>query len=73
MAGLISKKPLVGFATSLLFGALGALLVRMDSSQVTSVWLFKTVGYFVIFVAASSLFTAIYAVVKGSKTRDEGS
>lgn len=71
MAGLISKKPLVGFATSILFGALGVLLVRMDTSQVASVWLFKVVGYFVLFVAASSFFTAIYAVVKGNGTRDE--
>jgi len=70
VSDLISKKPFVGFATSILFGALGVLLVRLDSSQVSSIWLFKIVGYFVIFVAASALFAALYAVVKGSSTKD---
>jgi hypothetical protein len=71
MAGLISKKPLVGFATSILFGALGVLLVRIDTSSAgLSIWLFKIVGYFVLFVAVSSLVTALYAVVKGDNTQD---
>ncbi len=70
MSDLISKKPFVGFGASILFGALGVLLVRMDPSQVSSIWLFKIVGCFVIFVAASALFAAIYAVVKGTRTKD---
>jgi hypothetical protein len=72
VAGLIAKKPLVGFAASILFGALGMLLVRMDISPAgLSRWLFKVVGYFVIFVAVNSLAAAVYAVVKGDRKRDE--
>jgi hypothetical protein len=72
VAGLISKKPLVGFAAGILFGALGILLVRMDTSQTgSSMWLFKVVGYFVIFVAINALAAAVYAVVKGDKKPEE--
>jgi hypothetical protein len=65
MAGLISKKPIVGFATSLLFGALGALLIRIETSSAGL--LFKIVGYFILFVAVCSFFNAVSAVVKGNR------
>ena len=66
MAGLISKRPFVGFATSVLFGALGMLLISIDPSPRPSkdmvLWLFGVVGYFALFVALGSLVTAAYAV-----------
>lgn len=65
MAGLISKRPFVGFATGIIFGALGMLLVQVDSTPGTSKGmvplLFRIVGYFSLFVALGSLVTAVYA------------
>jgi len=66
MAGLISKRPFVGFATSILFGALGVLLIRINPSlgppKAGVPWLFGIVGYFALFVALGSLVHALYAV-----------
>jgi hypothetical protein len=65
MMGLISKKPFIGFATSVLFGALGMLLIQIDQSPGPSkdiLWLFGVVGYFTLFVALGSLVNAVYAV-----------
>ena len=66
MAGLISKRPFVGFATSIVFGALGMLLVRIDQSPgppaERALWLFGVVGYFALFVALGSLVNAVHAV-----------
>jgi hypothetical protein len=65
MAGLIPKRPFVGFATSVVFGALGMLLVRIDPSPGTPdmvPWLFGVVGYFSLFVALGSLVNAVHAV-----------
>jgi len=66
MAGLISKRPFVGFATGILFGALGMLLVRLKPSLGAPndrvLWLFGVVGYFALFVALVSLMNAVYAV-----------
>ena len=63
--GLISKRPFIGFATSILFSALGILLIQIDPSPVPSkgmLWLFKVVGYFTLFVALGSLVNAAFAV-----------
>jgi hypothetical protein len=66
MSGLISRKPLVGFATSILFGTLGVLLIKIDSfpgpTKGSIMWLFGIVGYFALFVALGSLVNALYAV-----------
>jgi hypothetical protein len=66
MSGLISRKPLVGFATSILFGALGVLLIKIDPFpgliKGSVMWLFGIVGYFTLFVALGSLVNALYAV-----------
>lgn len=66
MAGLISKRPFVGFATSILFGALAVLLIRINPSlgppNARVPWLFRVVGYFALFVALGSLANAVYAV-----------
>jgi len=66
MAGLISKRPFVGFATAILFGALGALLIRINPSlglpQDRVLWLFRVVGYFALFIALASLVNALSAV-----------
>lgn len=65
MTGLISKRPFIGFATSILFSALGMLLIQIDPSPVPSKvipWFFKVVGYFTLFVALGSLVNALFAV-----------
>jgi len=65
MTGLISKRPFVGFATSILFGALGMLLIQIDPSPGSSKgmrWLFGVVGYFTLFIALGSLVNAVFAV-----------
>jgi hypothetical protein len=66
MSGLISKRPFVGFATSVLFGTLGLLLVRINPSpglpHDRALWLFRVVGYFALFVALGSLVNAVHAV-----------
>jgi|MudIll2142460700_1097286.scaffolds.fasta_scaffold38433_4 hypothetical protein len=72
MTGLISKRPYVGFATSILFGALGMLLIRIKplpgQPADRVLWLFGVVGYFALFVALASLGNAVYAVwVNNSK------
>jgi hypothetical protein len=66
MSGLISRKPLVGFATSIIFGVLGMLLVQVDTApdapRGITLWLFRIVGSFLLFVALGSLVTAVYGV-----------
>jgi len=66
MAGLILKRPFVGFAVSIIFGSLGMLLIRSNPSigpQKDRVqWLFGVVGYFALFVALRSLMSAVHAV-----------
>ncbi len=45
MTGLISKRPFIGFATSILFSALGMLLIQIDPSPVPSKvipWFFRS-------------------------------
>lgn len=65
MVGLISKRPFVGFATSILFGTLGVLLIQINPSlgppKDRVPWLFGVVGYFALFVALGSLVNAVYA------------
>jgi hypothetical protein len=67
MTGLISRKPLVGFVTSILFGALGMLLIKIDPvpgrTNGSVLWLFGIVGYFALFVALVSLMNALYALL----------
>ena len=65
MTGLISKRPFIGFATCILFGALGMLLLQIDPSPGPSkgmLWLFGVVGYFTLFVALGSLINAVFAM-----------
>jgi hypothetical protein len=73
MTGLISKRPIIGFATSFLFGALGMLLIQIDPSPGPSkdmLWLFGVVGYFTLFVALGSLVNAVYAVWAHKSKKD---
>ena len=62
MAGLISRRPFIGVAGGLIFGALGLLLTGMDRTPGTikgvAGVLFKGVGYFLLFVAALSFIAA---------------
>ena len=73
MTGLISKRPFIGFATSILFSALGMLLIQIDPSPVPSKdipWFFRVVGYFTLFVALGSLVNAVYAVWENKSKKD---
>jgi hypothetical protein len=72
MASMISKKPLAGFAAAIIFIFLGMLLIQIDSApgapKGISLWLFKIVGYFLLFVALGSFVTALYALRKSNRT-----
>jgi hypothetical protein len=73
MASVISKKPFVGFAAGLIFGFLGMLLVQIDTTPGSPkgivLWMFKILGYFLLFVAAGSFITAVYALWRDSRGR----
>jgi len=68
MASVITRKPFVGFATGLLFGFLGLLLVQIETTPGAPrgivLWMFRIVGWFLLFVALGSFVTAIYSLWK---------
>lgn len=68
MASVILKKPYVGFATGIIFGLLGMLLINIDNApgvqQGIVLWMFRIVGSFLLFVALSSVVTAVYILRK---------
>jgi hypothetical protein len=73
MTGLISKRPFIGFATSILFGALGMLLLQIDPSPGPSkcmLNLFGVVGYFTLFVALGSVINAVFAMWAHKRKKD---
>lgn len=73
MARIISKQPIIGFTTSLLFGSLGLLLISVDGSTgaITAIAgiLFKILGYFLLFTGAVSLLAAVYTVWRSFRSR----
>ena len=73
MSGLISRRPLVGFTAGIIFGILGMLLIGIDASgrSLSGVlpWLFKIVGFFLLFMALGSVITAAQAVWEAFKER----
>jgi len=68
MASVITRKPVVGFATGLLFGFLGMLLVQIETTPGAPhgivLWMFRIVGWFLLFVALGSFVTATYSLWK---------
>jgi hypothetical protein len=74
VAGLIEKKPFVGLAAGTVFGFLGMLLTSLDSAPGADpkrfvVWLFRIVGYFLLFVALGSILTAVYTLWRNRSGR----
>ncbi len=73
MARIISKQPIIGFVTAVLFGSLGLLLISVDGSAgaITSIAgiLFKILGYFLLFTSAVSLLAALYVIGKSFRSR----
>lgn len=73
MAGVITRKPLVGFATTVIFFFLGLLLIQMETApgapKGVVVWMFRILGWFLLFSSLLSLVTACIGIVKGMKQR----
>jgi len=72
MASAISKKPYVGFATGIIFGFLGMLLIHIDAAPGIVHWMFRIVGIFLLFVALSSVVTALYVLRRNSEMKRGG-
>ena len=62
MAGIVSRRPLVGVAAGLIIGALGLLLLGIDappsSGRSIAGILFEVAGYFFLFVSAMAFLGA---------------
>jgi len=73
MTSVIIKKPYVGFATGIIFGFLGMLLINIDTApgaaQGMVLWMFRIVGFFLLFVAVSSIVTAAYILRKNAEMK----
>lgn len=66
MAGIISRRPVVGLAAGVIIGALGWLLAGMEAAQgadgSVAGLLFTTAGYFFLFVAAMAFLNAFVSL-----------
>jgi len=73
MAGIVSRRPAVGFAAGIIIGALGWLLAGMDTApgddRSISGPLFATAGYFFLFVAAMALLNAFASLRRKRSSR----
>ena len=73
MASMISKKPYAGFATGIIFGFLGMLLINIDPApgalQGIVFWMFKIVGYFLLFAALGSVGTAVSILRRNAEVK----
>ena len=69
MAKLVSRRPVIGIAAGLIFGALGMLVLDQvgRSGGRQAVYLFNIAGYFFLFVAVMAVIAAILAVLKTSR------
>jgi len=68
MSGIVSRRPAVGLAAGIIIGALGWLLAGMDAApgaaRGIAGLLFKTAGYFFLFVAVVALLNAFVSLRK---------
>ena len=66
MAGIVSRRPAVGLAAGIIIGALGWLLAGMDAApgagRGIAGLLFRTAGYFFLFVAATAFLNAFVSL-----------
>ncbi len=63
MARLISRKPFVGIVAGLLFGALGILLLGIESDRAASGVLFSVSAWFFLGIGILSVSAGAYAFV----------
>ncbi len=61
MARLISRKPFVGIVAGLLFGALGVLLLGIESDRTASAVLFSVSAWFFLGIGILSVAAGAYA------------
>ena len=65
MAGIVSRRPVTGVAAGIIIGALGMLLLGIESPAATgrsiAPVLFKTAGYFFLFVSAMAFLGSFLA------------
>ncbi len=67
MAGIVTRKPVVGFATALIFSFLGLLLIDRSADEARNVivlWMFRILGWFLLFAALGSLVVACIGIIK---------
>jgi len=69
MAGIVKRKPLIGFAAGLLFGGLGYLLLGVEGAGGAACYLFKVAGSSFLFVGLVSLLTAAYTFLHAGRFR----
>jgi hypothetical protein len=73
MSGVVTRKPLVGFATALIFFFLGLLLIQMETApgalKGVVIWMFRILGGFLLFASLISLATACLGIWKRNKRR----
>ena len=66
MAGIVSRRPAVGLIAGIIIGALGWLLAGIDAGpgpgRNIAGLLFRTAGYFFLFVAAMAILNAFVAL-----------
>lgn len=75
MAGIVSRKPLTGVAAGFIIGALGMLLLGIESPAASSrsiaPVLFKTAGYFFLFVSVIAFLGAFLAWKERTRKKPE--
>jgi hypothetical protein len=69
MAGLISRRPLVGCVAGALFGSLGYLLLGVKEAAGMARYLFPLSGYSFLFVAAVAVLAAASAFLRDLRSR----
>lgn len=73
MARIVARKPIIGFVSGLIFGALGILLLGVErspagASRLSSI-LFSLAGYFFLFVALMAVLAAVLSVLRVYRRR----
>jgi hypothetical protein len=61
----------VGIVAGLLFGALGALLLGIDTARGFPAVLFKISGFFFLFIAAVAVLSGLYGFPHASRSQEK--
>jgi hypothetical protein len=73
VARIVARRPVIGLAAGLVFGALGRLLIGMERAPAgvtpfASI-LFSVAGYFFLFVAAMAFAASFFAFLRAARRR----